>query len=194
MMLGEIDYHLLKPWFPDRGLYPAVSEFLASWARSEPERFTMFRIAAPENVRSANRRNFLKFLAASPALAWAQQTSSGPGAAIESPKDALNVHDFEELAWRRLPPAHWGYLSTGVDDDATRNANIAAFQHIQLRPRRLVDISQTDMRVDLFGATLSPIFLCPVSDQRMSIPMPRLLPPAQPGRKGRCRFWQPRLR
>jgi isopentenyl diphosphate isomerase/L-lactate dehydrogenase-like FMN-dependent dehydrogenase len=122
-------------------------------------------------VRSANRRNFLKFLAASPALAWAQQTSSGPGAAIESPKDALNVHDFEELAWRRLPPAHWGYLSTGVDDDATRNANIAAFQHIQLRPRRLVDISQTDMRVDLFGATFdAPIFLCPVSDQRMFHP------------------------
>jgi len=122
-------------------------------------------------VRSANRRNFLKFLAASPALAWAQQTSSGPGAAIESPKDALNVHDFEEPARRRLPPAHWGYLSTGVDDDATRNANIAAFQHIQLRPRRLVDISRTDMRVDLFGATFdAPIFLCPVSDQRMFHP------------------------
>ncbi len=54
MMLGEIDYHLLKPWFPDRGLYPAVSEFLASWARSEPERFTMFRIAAPENSARAH--------------------------------------------------------------------------------------------------------------------------------------------
>ena len=30
MMLGQIDYHLVKPWFPDHGLYPAVSEFLAS--------------------------------------------------------------------------------------------------------------------------------------------------------------------
>ena len=49
MMLGQIDYHLVKPWFPDLGLYPAVSEFLASWARSGPEGFTMFRIAAPEN-------------------------------------------------------------------------------------------------------------------------------------------------
>ena len=51
MMLGQIDYHLVKPWFPDHGLYPAVSEFLASWARSQTARFTMFRISAPENSR-----------------------------------------------------------------------------------------------------------------------------------------------
>jgi thioredoxin reductase (NADPH) len=54
MMLGQIDYHLVKPWSPDQGLYPAVSEFLASWARSEPEGFTMFRIAAPENSARAH--------------------------------------------------------------------------------------------------------------------------------------------
>jgi thioredoxin reductase (NADPH) len=49
MTLGQIDYHLVKPWSPDHGLYPAVSEFLAGWARSEPQTFTMFRIAAPEH-------------------------------------------------------------------------------------------------------------------------------------------------
>ena len=54
MMLGQIDYHLVKPWYPDHGLYPAVSEFLASWARSEPEAFTMFRIAAVENSARAH--------------------------------------------------------------------------------------------------------------------------------------------
>jgi thioredoxin reductase (NADPH) len=54
MMLGQIDYHLVKPWFPEHGLYPAVSEFLASWARSKPEGFTMFRIAALENSRRAH--------------------------------------------------------------------------------------------------------------------------------------------
>ena len=37
MMLGQIDYHLVKPWLPDHGLYPAVSEFLASWEDSDPE-------------------------------------------------------------------------------------------------------------------------------------------------------------
>jgi thioredoxin reductase (NADPH) len=53
MTLGEIDYHLVKPWFPDRGLYPAVSEFLASWADSGSEDFTLFRIVAVENSARA---------------------------------------------------------------------------------------------------------------------------------------------
>src|SRR5690606_8704129 len=32
MTLGQIDYHLVKPWNPEQGLYPAVTEFLAAWA------------------------------------------------------------------------------------------------------------------------------------------------------------------
>ena len=54
MMRGQIDYHLVKPWIPDLGLYPAVSEFLTSWARTGPEGFTMFRIAAEENSARAH--------------------------------------------------------------------------------------------------------------------------------------------
>ena len=53
MMLGQIDYHLVKPWLPDHGLYPAVSEFLASWEDSDPEGVAMFRIAALENSARA---------------------------------------------------------------------------------------------------------------------------------------------
>ncbi len=60
MMLGQIDYHLAKPWSPDGGLYPAVSEFLASWEGSDPEGFAMFRIVAPENsARAYEIRDFL---------------------------------------------------------------------------------------------------------------------------------------
>jgi thioredoxin reductase (NADPH) len=53
MTLGQIDYHLVKPWFPERGLYPAVSEFLASWADSGSDDFTLFRIVADENSERA---------------------------------------------------------------------------------------------------------------------------------------------
>lgn len=53
MTLGQIDYHLVKPWFPERGLYPAVSEFLASWADSGSDDFTLFRIVAFENSARA---------------------------------------------------------------------------------------------------------------------------------------------
>jgi thioredoxin reductase (NADPH) len=53
MTLGQIDYHLVKPWFPERGLYPAVSEFLAAWADSGSDDFTLFRIVAEENSARA---------------------------------------------------------------------------------------------------------------------------------------------
>lgn len=47
MTRGQIDYHLVKPWIPMQGLYPAVSEFLSAWASScEPE-FELFRVVAP---------------------------------------------------------------------------------------------------------------------------------------------------
>jgi thioredoxin reductase (NADPH) len=48
MSLGRIDYHLVKPWVPSEGLYPAVSEFLADWAAARGPTFTMFRLVAPE--------------------------------------------------------------------------------------------------------------------------------------------------
>ena len=76
-------------------------------------------------MRNIARRRFLKFLAASPLL-------SAPGLAaslfaqdelIASPDLALDVFDFEAVARNRLPPAHFGYMATGVDDDATLRAN-----------------------------------------------------------------------
>jgi isopentenyl diphosphate isomerase/L-lactate dehydrogenase-like FMN-dependent dehydrogenase len=98
----------------------------------------------------------------------AQQSALPP---LSSAKDALNVMEFEELAHRALPPAHWGYMSSGVDDDATLKANMAGFKRIQLRPRRLVDVSKVDLRVEIFGTTWeSPIFICPVGGHKMFNP------------------------
>jgi isopentenyl diphosphate isomerase/L-lactate dehydrogenase-like FMN-dependent dehydrogenase len=76
--------------------------------------------------------------------------------------------DFEAAARKALPPAHWGYMASGVDDNLTRDANHEAYKHIQLRPRKLIDVSKIDTRVELFGTTWnSPIFLCPVGAQGM---------------------------
>jgi isopentenyl diphosphate isomerase/L-lactate dehydrogenase-like FMN-dependent dehydrogenase len=62
-----------------------------------------------------------------------------------------------------MPPAHFGYLSTGVDSDITLRANRAGFTRFQIKPRRLVDVSQTDTSVNILGTEASsPIFLCPV--------------------------------
>lgn len=54
MTLGQIDYHLVKPWVPDQGLYPAVGEFLAAWAAEREPRFKMFRIVGPKQSARAH--------------------------------------------------------------------------------------------------------------------------------------------
>ncbi len=115
-----------------------------------------------EKPSSQNRRNFLAFVAGSPLLLGQQKAET-----LASPADALNVMDFEEAARRALPPAHFGYMATGVDDDATLRANREGFGRIYLRPRRLVDITKVDLRTELFGAVWkTPIGLAPVGNQK----------------------------
>jgi len=105
-----------------------------------------------------SRREFLRFLAGSPLLALPQAEDF----VISDPSQAINVFDFEAAARKALPPAHWGYLSTGVDDDATLKANRDGFAHYQLRSRRLVDTTNIDTSVDLFGTKWeTPIVLAP---------------------------------
>ena len=103
-----------------------------------------------------NRRQFLRFMAASPLLVhgapgWLQLELGDDGEAITDPKDALDVFDFREVAEKVLPPAHYGYLATGVDDDGTLRANREGFKKFQLRVRRLIDVSRIDMSVELLG-------------------------------------------
>jgi hypothetical protein len=117
------------------------------------------------------RRRVLQSILATPVLAGLGTTSRAFGqeadAIITATDQALDVLDFERVARMRLPPAHFGYLATGVDGDATLHANTAGFAHYSLRVRRLVDLGKIDMSVKLFGTTWdSPIFLDPVGSQR----------------------------
>jgi len=60
MILGQIDYHLVKPWSPELGLYPAVSEFFADWIQSRGSTFKMFRVVGPmQSARAHQIRDFL---------------------------------------------------------------------------------------------------------------------------------------
>src|ERR1035441_2366255 len=115
--------------------------------------------------RVSPRREFLRFLAGSPLAAAV--TAQEPAPATASARDALNVMDFEPLARQALPPAHWGYLATGVDDDLTLRMNREAMAHYQLRARRLVDVAKIDLRTEVFGADWDmPIYMSAVSAQR----------------------------
>ena len=118
----------------------------------------------------ANRRRFLRYLLASPLLAGSgalEALAQGGDEAISRPDQALNVMDFEAVARKNLPPAHFGYMATGVDDDATLRANREGFSRYSMRVRRLVDVREVDMSVSLLGTPWdSPIVLAPVSSQR----------------------------
>ena len=123
-----------------------------------------------------SRRLFLQFLAGSPLLAsaaWAQALNQNPTLKLSAVEEAITLMDFEEAARRVLPPAHWGYMASGVDDDATLRANREGFTHFKLRPRRLVDVSKVDLKTEVFGTMWdSPIFLCPIGGQNnMSPPL-----------------------
>jgi isopentenyl diphosphate isomerase/L-lactate dehydrogenase-like FMN-dependent dehydrogenase len=135
---------------------------------------------------AANRRRFLQYLAASPLLAagGAQALAEtilpktmgpdplmwGPRQAdhlIKTPKEAINVFDLEPVCRQNVPPAHFGYMASGVDDEMTLRANREGFLKFQLRPRRLVDVSKVDMSVDILGTKYSsPIVCAPVGGQR----------------------------
>jgi isopentenyl diphosphate isomerase/L-lactate dehydrogenase-like FMN-dependent dehydrogenase len=111
-----------------------------------------------------DRRRFLKFLMGSPLFASLPAAAWQETAVLANPKDALNVMEFEAAARRALPPAHYGYMATGVDDDYTLKANHDAYRRIKLRPRRLVDVREVSMRTNLFGTDWdTPIFICPCS-------------------------------
>ena len=114
-----------------------------------------------------HRREFLKFLAASPLLTefsvFAQEVEETIGERLTDPSEVINVFEMEAIARAKIPPAHFGYLATGVDGDITLRANRAGFTRFQIKPRRLVDVSQTDTSVNILGTEAgSPIFLCPV--------------------------------
>ena len=131
------------------------------------------------NFQSTSRRRLLQFLAASPLLAhgalaqgvrpddpvdWAPRELDK---LIADPAQALDVFDFEPVMKKNVPPAHFGYMATGADDEMTLRANREGFRKFELRPRRLTDVSKIDMSADILGTPYdSPIVIAPTGSNR----------------------------
>ena len=77
--------------------------------------------------KRVDRRELLKFLAASPLLtsysAFAQEAEEVLGERLTDPSEVINVFEMEAVARRNIPPAHLGYLNTGVESDNTLRSN-----------------------------------------------------------------------
>ena len=73
------------------------------------------------------------------------------------------VHDYRELARRRLPRQLFDYIDGGAYDEATMRANVADLEHYKLRQIVLRDVSSRDTAVRVLGQPLSlPVLLAPV--------------------------------
>jgi isopentenyl diphosphate isomerase/L-lactate dehydrogenase-like FMN-dependent dehydrogenase len=83
----------------------------------------------------------------------------------------LNVWDFERVAAERLEPGLHGYFAGGAGDERTLRDNVAAFRRWHLRPRVLVDVSDTSPATTVLGTPVSmPLLVAPVALQRMAHP------------------------
>ena len=138
-----------------------------------------------------SRRRFMAFVAGSPVLANSGlgvefikrlihggsreqgkaleliHQAAQEGDLIASPGEALDVFDFEPVAKKKLPGAHWGYLATGTDGDETIRANRDGYAKWDLRVRRLADLRGLDASVDILGAKYpTPIVVNPLGSQK----------------------------
>ena len=140
------------------------------------------------SITEQSRRKFLQFMAASPLFASGALAGEVPmvpvkpsdpiiwaplqtDKLIKSPKEAINVFDFEAPCRVNVPPSHFGYMASGIDNEVTLRANREGFLKFQMRPRRLVDVSKVDMSTDILGVKYdTPIVVAPVGGHKMFHP------------------------
>jgi 4-hydroxymandelate oxidase len=100
-------------------------------------------------------------------LKKAQRTRSKPAPTLP----VADVMQFEPLARKRLSQMAYDYIRSGGAGEITMRENRLAFERLALSPRVLMDVSEINTRISLFGAELeSPILLAPIAYQRLFHP------------------------
>lgn len=104
------------------------------------------------------------------------QDSSPPSQAIsESGREPVCLADYEPLAKAKMSAMSWEFVTAGAGDEITVRWNKEAYQRIRLKPHVLVDASQLDTCVTLFGQEHTfPILLAPTSAQILTHPQGEL--------------------
>jgi 4-hydroxymandelate oxidase len=81
----------------------------------------------------------------------------------------INLFDYEREAEQRIPPAHWGYIAGGANDEVTVGANRAAFDRILIRYRTMVDVSTRTLSTTVLGVPISfPVLVAPTAMQKLA--------------------------
>jgi (S)-mandelate dehydrogenase len=75
---------------------------------------------------------------------------------------AVNIEDLRLMARRRLPRSVFDFFDGGAETESTLRGNRAAFERVRLLPKVLVDVSQVDTGIEIFGARSSlPMAIAP---------------------------------
>lgn len=87
----------------------------------------------------------------------------------------INLFEYEKLAYNLIDKPYLDYFTSGADDEITLGLNRSRYGEILLRPRMLVDVSNRDMEVEIFGDKLSmPIIAAPTAFQCLAHPQGEL--------------------
>jgi L-lactate dehydrogenase (cytochrome)/(S)-mandelate dehydrogenase len=75
----------------------------------------------------------------------------------------INLHDLQRMARQRLPRMVFDFIEGGADDERGLQHNRQVFEQWRLLPRFLVDVSQRDTSVALFGRRYdTPVGISPM--------------------------------
>jgi 4-hydroxymandelate oxidase len=79
-----------------------------------------------------------------------------------------SLTEAEELSASFMSPVARAYLCGGAGDEITLRANWEDWRRIRLNPRILVDVSQVDLKTELFGQQFDwPLLLAPAAFHRL---------------------------
>lgn len=121
---------------------------------------------------STTRREFLRPTGLLPDISGQNENAAGvSGTAPAASAELFDVADFERAAQAQMSSMAWEYVAGGAADEITLRWNQEAYRRLRLRPRALVDVSQLDTTVRLFGRELPhPILFAPAAYQKLFHP------------------------
>ena len=93
------------------------------------------------------------------------------GSNDQIPKLPISVRDLEERAREVLSAEAFGYVAGGAGAERTMRANLQAFEHWEIVPRMLRDVSVRDLSTSVLGTAMpAPVMLAPVGVQSIVHP------------------------
>src|SRR3954447_17065809 len=108
---------------------------------------------------------------ATPPLASYQYEIYLKGMSGKLPEWPLDYHGLKRRAKRLLSLGAYGYVAGASGSEQTARSNLEAFRRWQIVPRMLRDVSERNLRTELFGQVLpAPLLLAPVGVQSIVHP------------------------